>query len=62
MEVVQHGVEGLMYLMTESSKYMVTCSHADHFKRGKITSQYVPDIGNIAYVQIDSDHTALAFV
>lgn len=27
--MVQHGVEGLMFLMTESSKHMVTHSHSD---------------------------------
>lgn len=25
VEVVRHGVEGLMYLMTQSSKHMVPC-------------------------------------
>lgn len=36
MEMVQHGVESLMYLMTESSKYMVTYSHSDQLKVGKL--------------------------
>lgn len=29
VEMVHHGVEGLMFLMTESSKHMVTHSHSD---------------------------------
>lgn len=28
VDMVQHGVEGLMFLMTESSKHMVTHTHS----------------------------------